>query len=83
MITAELQSKKKIIDLKEDTFKALSIMAIQHGTNLKKFIEKILDNVADNYDDTSLYEHLSKVDPEGKQRISSTEKADFESWLGL
>ncbi len=29
-------TKRKIIDLNEDTFKTLSIMAIQKGTNLKK-----------------------------------------------
>ena len=32
-------SKRKIIDLKDDTFKTLSIMAIQKGTNLKNYIE--------------------------------------------
>ena len=52
MITATLQPKKKLIDLKEDTFKALSVMALQHGTNLKHFIETILDNVAENHNDT-------------------------------
>ena len=36
-------SKRKIIDLKDDTFKTLSIMAIQKGTNLKNYIEDILN----------------------------------------
>lgn len=83
MITATLQSKKKLIDIKEDTFKALSSMAVQQGTNLKNFIESILDKVAVDYDDTQLYEYLSKTDLEGKQPLSSKEKKDFENWLGV
>ncbi len=35
---ATVTYKKKIIDLKEDTFKALSVMAARQGTNLKKLI---------------------------------------------
>ena len=31
---ATVTYKKKIIDLKEDTFKALSVMAARQGTNL-------------------------------------------------
>ncbi len=81
MITATLQSKKKLIDLKEDTFKALSIMAVQQGTTLKSFIESILDKAASNYDDACLYEFLSENDPEGKQPLSAKEKDDFEKWL--
>ena len=38
-------SKRKIIDLKDDTFKTLSIMAIQKGTNLKNYIEDILNGI--------------------------------------
>lgn len=83
MITSALSSKKKLIDLKEDTFKALSIMAIQHGTNLKNFIETILDKVADDYEDTLMYEYLSKTDMEGKQLLDEKEQKDFENWLGI
>lgn len=83
MLTTTIPSKKKLIDLKEDTFKSLSIMAIQQGTNLKKCIETILDKVADEYEDTLLYEHLSKTVPEGKQALDLKEKDDFESWLGV
>ena len=34
-------SKRKIIDLKDETFKTLSIMAIQKGTNLKVSIQPL------------------------------------------
>ena len=54
-------SKRKIIDLKEDTFKTLSIMAVQKGTNLKKYIEDLLNDIADNYEDAKLYAQLSLV----------------------
>ena len=47
-------SKRKIIDLKEDTFKTLSIRAVQKGTNLKKYIEDLLNDIADNYEDAKL-----------------------------
>ena len=48
-------SKRKIIDLKDDTFKTLSIMAIQKGTNLKNYIEDILNGIAEDYEDAKLY----------------------------
>lgn len=84
MITTAIPArKKKIIDLKEDTFKSLSIMAIQHGTNLKNFIEVILDNVASDFDDEKLYAHLLQTQPEGKEPLSAKEQEDFERWLGV
>ena len=42
-------SKRKIINLDEETFKTLSIMAIEEGTNLKNYIEKLLSDIAYNY----------------------------------
>ena len=44
-------SKRKIINLDETTFKTLSIMAIEEGTNLKNYIEKLLADIADSYED--------------------------------
>ena len=38
---ATITYKKKIIDLKEDTFKALSVMAARQGTNLKRLDRKL------------------------------------------
>ena len=40
---------KKLIDLKKDTFKTLSIMAAYAGESLKTFIEDKLDEIADTY----------------------------------
>lgn len=76
-------SKRKIIDLNEDTFKTLSIMAIQKGTNLKKYIEDVLNELADNYEDAKLYAKLSKENPDGNIMLNEQEKADLENWLGV
>ena len=36
-------TKKKVIDIKGKTFRALSVMSAQSGTNLKNLIEHILN----------------------------------------
>ena len=76
-------SKRKIIDLNEDTFKTLSIMAIQKGTNLKKYIEDVLNELAENYEDAKLYAKLSKENPHANIMLNEQEKADLENWLGV
>lgn len=84
MRTATLTpSKRKIINLDETTFKTLSIMAVEEGTNLKNYIEKLLSDIADNYEDARLYAKLSKERPEGHVMLNAQEKADFEDWLGV
>ena len=74
-------SKRKIINLDEPTFKTLSIMAIENGTNLKNYIEKLLSDIADNYEEARLYAKLSKERPEGHVMLDAQEKADFEKQL--
>lgn len=76
-------SKRKIIDLDENTFKTLSIMAIQKGTNLKNYIETLLNEIAEDYEDAKIYAKLSKERPEGNIMLNEQEKADFEKWLGV
>ena len=76
-------SKRKIIDLDDTTFKTLSIMAIEEGTNLKNYIEKVLSEIADNYEDSKLYAKHSKEHPEGHVILNQQEKTDFENWLGV
>jgi len=75
--------KRKIIDLNENTFKILSVKAAEEGTNLKALIEKSLDELAENIQESQLYSYLLKNYPEGKETISSLEKNEFENWLGL
>ena len=55
IMEATVTHRRKIIDLKEDTFKALSVMAARQGTNLKKLIENLLDKTAEEYDDSEAY----------------------------
>ena len=76
-------SKRKIIDLDDTTFKTLSIMAIEEGTNLKNYIERLLSDIADNYEDSKVYAKLSKEHPEGHVILNQQEKTDFENWLGV
>lgn len=77
------EKKRKIIDIKEDTFKILSIKAAEEGTNLKALIEHSLDDLAENIRDSQLYSYLLNNYPEGKEVINSSEKEEFENWLGL
>jgi hypothetical protein len=79
----EKEKKRKIIDLNENTFKILSIKAAEEGTNLKTLIEKSLDGLAENIQDSQLYSYLLKTYPEGKEIVGNKEKEDFENWLGL
>ena len=78
-----LHRKKKIIDLKGDTFRSLSVMAASKGLNLKNFIEGLLDKVAEEYDDNKAYAWLVENRPEGQVLLNETEKEDFENWLGV
>ena len=83
MKTTTLPSKRKIINLDEPTFKTLSIMAIEEGSNLKNYIEKLLSDIADSYEDSKLYAKLSKEHPEGNILLNQKEKEDLEKWLGV
>lgn len=82
-MTTTVQSKKKIIDISGNTFRSLSVMAANRGTNLKKFIESILDSVAEAYDENQQYAWLVENVPEGKEKASEEENTDFENWLGV
>lgn len=75
--------KKKIIDLKEDTFKALSVMAARQGTNLKKLIENLLDKKAEEYDDSEAYRYMSENYPDGQVKLEKNERKEFMDWLGV
>lgn len=73
--------KRKIIDIPEDTFRNLSIMAAAEGKNLKSFIENILISQAKVMNDEDIYQELLKTDLEGKMIASGEERAEFENWL--
>jgi len=75
--------KRKIIDIPEDTFRNLSIMAAAEGKNLKAFIENMLISQAKMISDEDIYQELLKNDPEGKMIVSEKETKDFEKWLEI
>lgn len=83
METAVLPNRRKVIDLKGDTFRSLSLMAANKGTNLKRLIEGLLDNVAEDYDDSKAYAWLVENHPDGQVFLNEKEKKDFENWLGV
>lgn len=83
METPVLPTKRKVIDLKGDTFRSLSLMAASKGTNLKRLIEGLLDRVAEEYDDSKVYAWLVESRPDGKVFLNEKEKEDFENWLGV
>lgn len=80
---ATVTHRRMIIDLKEDTFKALSVMAARQGTNLKKLIENLLDKTAEEYDDSEAYRYLSENYPDGKVKLEEKERKEFMDWLGV
>lgn len=45
--------KRKLIDIDENTFEVLSAEAMEEGTNLKQYIEGILDQKAGCLEDSS------------------------------
>lgn len=75
--------RKKIIDLKEDTFKVLSVMAARQGTNLKRLIESMLDREAEEYDESESYRYLSENHPDGQVMLEKEERKEFMDWLGV
>lgn len=84
MNTTEPKNKKrKVIDIDENTFRVLSMMAAAKGTNLKALIENSLKGMADNLEDADMYAHLVKTRPEGKKILTDKEKKAFENWLGV
>jgi macrodomain Ter protein organizer (MatP/YcbG family) len=83
MNTIALTTKKrKNIDLSEDTFRALSVLASANGKNLKAYIENILDDEAKMLKEENIYREFLK-DKESQEIISIDEKASFEKWLGI
>ena len=73
--------KRKLIDLPEDTFRNLSIMAAAEGKSLKSYIESLLISEAKLMSDEDIYRQLTGNEPEGKIKASAEEQQAFEKWL--
>ncbi len=83
METTTSTSKRKIIDIKPETFRGLSVMAAQKGTNLKKFIENFLDELVESGEDAVIYKYLTQADPAGLEPASKEEQKAFEKKYDL
>ena len=64
-------SHRKLIDIPEDVFRALSIKATAMGLNLKKYIEQLLMDEANEMEDAELYRYLASTRPEDAPRIEN------------
>jgi hypothetical protein len=76
-----VSAKRKLIDIPEDTFRKLSIMAAAEGNSLKAFIENLLITEASFVNDEEIYRELLLSEPDGKIMASEEEKNAFENWL--
>lgn len=79
--TTRMTTHRKLIDIPENVFQALSIKAAAMGTNLKKYIEELLVREMEDMEDAEIYKYLVATRPEGKVMLSKDEQADFENWL--
>lgn len=68
---------RKLIDIPEDVFRALSLKAASLGLNLKKYIEHLLAEEANEMDEAEIYRYLVASRPQGKVMLEGQEKEDF------
>ncbi|WP_289157846.1 hypothetical protein [uncultured Muribaculum sp.] len=76
-VTKPQPSHRKLIDIPEDVFRALNLKAAALGINLKKYIEQLLVEEANEMDDAEIYRYLVATRPEGKVMVDEQEKDDF------
>ena len=76
-----IPTHRKLIDIPENVFQALSIRAAAMGTNLKKYIEGLLVREMEDMEDAQIYKYLVSTRPEGKVMLNEQEQAEFENWL--
>lgn len=83
MNTVAIRTRRKNIDIREDVFHFLSIKAAASGTNLKNYIETLLEKDVEDMDETTTYQYLCNTRPDGAIALSEKESKDFENWLGI
>lgn len=81
MNTAVVPTKRKNIDIREDVYRFLSIKAAVSGTNLKSYIEALLEMEVEDMNEAATYQYLCNVRPDGDVELSEEETKDFENWL--
>ena len=83
MNNTEVHTRRKNIDIREDVYRFLSIKAAASGTNLKNYIEALLEKEVEDMNEAATYQYLCTVRPDGDVELSEEETKDFENWLGL
>ena len=83
MNTAAIPTKRKNIDIREDVYRFLSIKAAASGTNLKSYIEALLEKDVEDMNESATYQYLCDVRPDGDVVLTEEETKDFENWLGI
>ena len=78
-----VHTRRKIIDIREDVYRFLSIKAAASGTNLKNYIESLLEKEVEDMDEAATYRYLCNVRPDGDVELTEEETKDFENWLGI
>jgi hypothetical protein len=81
-----ISTKRKLIDIPSGALHTLSIKASIEGTNVKKYIERLLLLEADKIEsqtDYKIYKSLLESDPDGKQYLTKEEAFNFEKRIGL
>lgn len=80
---AQVDKRKKLLDLPEDVITVLSVQAAKEGKSAKAFMESLLISAANDLDDIAAYTFLSNSQPEGHVMVSEAEKKAFEQKYGL
>lgn len=75
--------RKKTIEIPDYILRDLAVKAKTKGVSLKKYIEHILINDAEDIDDEKTYAYLSQTRPEGHTMLNDEEQAAFEKRYGL
>lgn len=83
MNIAVTRTKRKNIDIREDVFHFLSIKAAASGTNLKNYIETLLEKHVEDMNETATYQYLCRTRPDGAVALNEKENEEFENWLGI
>ena len=81
--TSKQVMRRKIIDIKQETFRRLSVVAASRGTNLKHFIESSLDELVEAYDAVAVYRYLQQTYHDGGEMLNEEEQAAFEKKYSL
>ena len=83
MNNTAVHTRRKNIDIREDVYRFLSIKAAASGTNLKNYIESLLEKEVEDMDEAATYQYLCNVRPDGDVELTGEETKDVENWLGL